>query len=290
MNLQSYAFVELKSFGDLVMSAASLRLLPASDLARCQLVVGRHLQDLSQALAPPCEVEVLDIPDRTVPALFDMKKRGVIAGLRSALALRAALSRTAPGATLVMESQARRERFIVGRRDCLAVPRADNVYLAFEAFMTRTFNTTTPSRSVTPHPKRARRVALCPFSRVALKNLPPDMIVALAHECGRAGFEAELLLLEGERFEHPDAPPSRVIPRRFDALADTLAGYAAVISADSLPAHLAEYRATPAFVASPVENRYWLPKRAFQGNHWGLLTDRVQLISRLQRFLDLERP
>lgn len=289
MSLQSYAFVELKSFGDLVMSAGSLRLLPAADLTRCRLVIGPYLQDLSQALAPPCQVEVLDIPDRNVPALFDMKKRGLIAGLRSALTLRAALSRAAAGNTLVMESQARRERFIAGRRNCLAVPRASNVYLAFEAFLVRTFGATASTAPVAPNPTRPRRVALCPFSRVAAKNIPPDMIVALVRVCQRAGFEAELLMLEGERFEHPESPPARVIPRRFDALAKALADYAAVISADSLPAHLAEYRTTPAFIASPVENRYWLPKHAFQGDHWGLFTDGAQLMARLQRFLDLAR-
>ncbi len=289
MSLQSYAFVELKSFGDLVMSAASLRMLPPTDLARCRLVIGPYLQDLSRALAPTCQVEVLEIADRNVPALFDMKKRGVMAGLRSALTLRAALSRAAPGTTLVMESQARRERFIAGRRDCLAIPRADNVYLAFEAFMARTFGVVASGTGLPRDPARAPRVALCPFSRVAAKNIPPEMVVALAHECERAGFEPELLQLEGERFEHPQAPPARVIPRRFDALADALAGYAAAISADSLPAHLAEYRGTPAFIASPVENRYWLPKYAFQGDHWGLIPDRDQLMARLQRFLDLAR-
>jgi ADP-heptose:LPS heptosyltransferase len=76
-----------------------------------------------------------------------------------------------------------------------------------------------------------------------------------------------------------------VIPRRFDAFADALAGYAAVISGDSLPAHLAEYRGTPAFVASPVHNRYWLPKRAFLGEHWGLIHERAELMVRLRRFL-----
>ena len=287
MSLQSYAFVELKSFGDLVMAAASLRLLSTADLARCRLVIGPYLQDLSRTLAPPCQVEVLDIPDRNVPALFDIKKRGVAAGIWSALSLRSALSRAAHGTTLVMESQARRERFIAGRRDCLAIPRADNVYLAFEAFMAGTFGTVTAATTLARDPSRPRRIALCPFSRVAAKNIPSEVVVALAQACERTGFEPELLQLEGERFEHPEAPPARVIPRRFDALADALADYAAAISADSLPAHLAEYRGTPAFIISPIENRYWLPKHAFQGDHWGLIPDRDQLMTRLQRFLDL---
>lgn len=287
MTLQSYAFVELKSFGDLVMPTSSLRLLPASDLARCRLVIGSYLQDLCRALAPPCAIEVLPISDRKVPAaVFDIKNRGMVAGIRSALTLRAALSRTAPGATLVMESQARRERFIAGRRDCQAIPPAENVYLAFEAFMAQTFDLAPPTSPLERDRTRTKRVALCPFSRVAAKNIPPDIVAELAHACKRTGFEAELLQLEGEQFQHPDAPPARVIARRFDALGNALSDYAAVISADSLPAHFAEYRGTPAFVASPADNRYWLPKHAFQGDHWGLFVDRDALMSRLVRFLE----
>lgn len=288
MSSASYAFVELKAFGDLVMSAAALRLLPPAELARCRLVIGPYLQDLCRALDPPCAVEVLPIADRNVPALYDIKKRGLLAGVRSALTLRSALSLAAPGTTLVMESQARRERFIAGRRHCLEIPRAANVYLAFEAFMAANLqlaDATDPAVVARP-----ARVAFCPFSRVSAKNISPDLMNELARVCEDAGFEVELLLLEGERIDHPDLPPIRVIPRRFDALADALAGYAAVISADSLPAHLAEYRGTPAFVASPVENRYWLPKRAFLGDHWGLISERVELTARLQRFLDTARP
>lgn len=63
-----------------------------------------------------------------------------------------------------------------------------------------------------------------------------------------------------------------------------------MISADSLPAHLAEYRGTPAFVASPVTNPYWLPSRAFTGRHWGLFDQMPELTARLQRFLDTAPP
>lgn len=290
MSSPSHAFVELKSFGDLVICSAALRQVDSLDLARCRLLIGPYLSDLCAVLAPACSVEILAIPDRNVPALFDVKKRGVIAALRSALTLRTALATAVPGAMFVTERQTLRERFIAGRRSAQAIPPAENVYLAFERYMARHF-TPADQASQAPDPVPSRRVALCPFSRVAAKNIPGELIAHLVATCARAGFEPELLLLEGEHIDLPaSVVPARIIPRRFDALANALVDRAAVISADSLPAHLAEYCATPAFVASPVENRYWLPKRAFQGDHWGLLTDRVQLVSRLQRFLDLERP
>lgn len=296
--LRNFAFVEVKAFGDLVVAASSIRQLPPASQARCRLVIGPYLSDLSQALAPPCPVELLPIADRSVPALFNVKKCGPWAALRSAISLRSALTEAAPEATLVTERRTVRECFITGHRPALAIPCADNVYLAFEAFMIQHLGLPNSAQSSTGLPlaaapktdsPRPRRIALCPFSRVAAKNIPPETVVALARECEQAGFQAELLLLEGECFEHPNALPARIIQRRFDALADALTGYAAVISADSLPAHLAEYRATPAFIASPIENRYWLPRRAFQGDHWGLFTDHDQMMTRLQRFLELAR-
>jgi hypothetical protein len=108
----------------------------------------------------------------------------------------------------------------------------------------------------------------------------------LARVCIDAGFEPELILLDGEQWDNSRKEFSiRTIKRCFRSLAETLEEYAGVISADSLPAHLAEYRGTPAFVASPVPNSYWLPKRAFEGENWGVIDNPTELISHLQRFL-----
>lgn len=285
VGVSSYAFVELKSFGDLVVAASSIRTLSPADVASCRLLIGPHLSDLTKVLAPPCMIETLAISDRNVPALFDVKKCGIVAGLRSAAALRSALATAAPGTTLVLPRSACRERFIVGQRVWQALPRADNVYVAFERFMRNTF---LDARSVSPRSaERPHRIALCPFSRVAAKNVPVRLIAEMSDVCARGGFQPELLLLEGERLDEPlDGLAIRIIPRRFDMLANALAEYSGVISADSLPAHLAEYRGTPAFVASPVSNTYWLPSRAFESQHWGVFEQARELIPRLKHFLD----
>lgn len=282
----SYAFVELKAFGDLTVTAATLRSLPREALGRFMLLIGPHLGDLARALKPACAVETLPLPDRHVPALFDLKKHGLMAGLRSALSLRGALATAASDSVLVLPRQARRERFIAGGRRSLALPPAENIYVAHERFLQQQIGATVMPLEL-DHAMRSQRIALCPFSRIAAKNLPRNLVIELAGTCAKAGFDVELLLLEGEHFDDRNAPRTRVIPRRFDALADALAAYAGVISADSLPAHLAEYRGTPAFVASPVPNRYWLPAHAFKSEHWGLFDRRIELDARLQRFLSI---
>lgn len=286
-----FAFVQVKAFGDLTIAAASLRALPTHALRRCSLLIGPHLDDLASALAPNCAVETLALAERGVPPIFDMKRHGLAAGIRSALSLREALRIAAPGAILVMPRSARRERFVAGRRPVTAMPTAENVYLAHERFLQAQFGASTTAHSApTPGPL-SRRIALCPFSRVATKNVPEPLVADMAATCVGAGFEPELLLLEGEQMERPPAGLAvRTLPRRFGALAEALAGYAGVISADSLAAHLAEYRGTPAFVATRVPNTYWLPARTFKGRHWGLFDDTPELTAHLQRFLDTAQP
>ena len=285
VRLPSYALLQFKAFGDLVIAAASLRSLPAMELSRCRLVIGPYLKDLAQTLAPGCEVEVLNTADITVPAAFDVKRLGIVKGIASLLTLRAAVARAAPDATLVMERLGIRERFIVGRHLHREIPCADNVYLGYEAFIAQTFAPlNSPAQPLSLAVVRQRRVLICPISRVGFKNLPPHLVIELARVCEEAGLEVEILLLEGELFEYPNAPRKRVIPCRFSALSASLSECAAVISADSLPAHLAEYCGTPTFVVSPIENCYWFPKRVFQGDHWGLFSDKAHN-PRLRRFL-----
>lgn len=282
----NYAFVQIKSFGDLTIALAALRRLSAEDLAQCCVVLSPHLRDLCQALSPTCVVDLLDIPDRNLPAIFDIKKRGALAAVLSAITLRRSLASASPGATLVMERLTARERFVVGRRNGLSLPHEDNVYLAYERLLSEIFTLQNSAFLQVIVASTSRRIAVCPLSRVAAKNIPRPLILNMVDVCHRAGFEMELLLLEGEPFDAPNALPTRVIARRFDALASALSSYAGVISADSLPAHLAEYCGRPAFVVTPVKNTYWLPEQAYKSAHWGLFDQRADLAARLHHFLD----
>lgn len=282
----TFKFVQVKAFGDLTIAAASLRRVPESELGRFGLLISPHLGELVDALAPRCRVETLPITDRSTPAFFDPQKRGVVERMRSAWSLRRSLAGTVAGSTLVMRHLTGRNRFITGVCSAVALPVADNIYAAYDAFFgSLVGDLVTPAASPS---SRVRRLAICPYSRIAAKNIPADVVLAVWEVCARAGYVAELLLLEGELHEHPHVIPATVIPRRFAALGDALASYAGVISADSLPAHLAEYRGTPAFVVSPHPNEYWLPAHAYARNSWGLFRAREDLSRRLTTFLDNE--
>ncbi len=286
------AFVMVKAFGDLTIIASVLRRLAAADRARCMLLVAPHLADLATVLAPDCEVQGLSI-EPILPPLFDIQKHrkiGRIVG--SALELRRSLATAAPGATLVFDRLSWRERFIVGRRAALAVERGQpltNVYATHEALLRDAlpFMRIESPVATPPSASGTRRIGLLPFSRVAAKNVPVALVESMAAKCRAHDFEPVVLLLEGEDFPNLPGLATERLPRRFDALVQGIASVGAVISADSLPAHLAEYNGRAAFVASPVRNVYYLPPMAFAGGHWGLFSEPAELDRRLVRFLDM---
>lgn len=283
-----FAFVQVKAFGDLTIAASSLRALPPSAMARCSLVISPHLSNLVAALAPGCAVEMLSLPEQGLPPIFDLKKHGLMAGVRSAISLRDALRNAASGSVLVMPRPAPRERFIAGMRPTTTLPPANNVYIAYERFFQDNlhYDLYRQTAAMLATPNIRGRIALCPLSRVVTKNMSAPLLNRISEFCVRAGFRTEVLLLEGESLSDcfPDLP-IREVPRRFDALADALTEYTGVISVDSLPSHLAEFRGVPSFVVMPVPNTYWLPLRAYTGQHWGLFDRMSELTDRLGRFL-----
>ena len=61
--------------------------------------------------------------------------------------------------------------------------------------------------------------------------------------------------------------------RNFSSLIDAVSGSDLVVTADSLPGHLAEYLDVPAYVVSPKDNLYWLPLSCFTNGGWSRFED-----------------
>jgi hypothetical protein len=279
-----YHFVQIKAYGDLTIAASAVRQVPREMRHRVGLVIAPHLRELTAVLAPGCTIEVLRLRDRGIPARFDPAPRGRLARWWSTIALRRALAPIAPGTTLVMRHLGPVHRRILGRRVAEALPVAPNLYEAYAQFLTATLGPFTAAMPTDAVP-RVARVAICPSSRVPYKCLPDAMVEIVAACCRSAGVPAEIVLLDGERVPPAGILPSRVLPRRFDAMWETLATYAAVVSADSFPAHLAEYQGTPVFVVSPHANEYWLPGSAWRHGAWGTFGAPDALAERLRSFL-----
>jgi hypothetical protein len=262
--------VVLRAFGDLVIAAGSTAAIPGTGL-----LIGPHLSPLVEALAPRCPVYTLPYSEQRVPALFDVRKHGITEALISLMGLYQAFRQVAlpVGAHLLLDRVTLRERLILpfGVTHRVLPAKASNIYAAYAEAVGPS-----PARPATMTAQATGQglVGIFPGSRLPAKNLPIPVVEAAIRGALRVGHTPILYLLDGER---PDLeahfPNAVIVPRRFDAMLSAVAGVGHVVSADSMPAHMAEYLGRPVFVLSPIDNRFWLPGSSFNGNLWRLFDD-----------------
>ncbi|WP_298675309.1 hypothetical protein [uncultured Sphingomonas sp.] len=281
-------FLSVKAFGDFVIAATSLERAAPEDRARLSILAGDHLRPLAEAVSPACGLTFLGSGISGVPAIFDTRRAGARAAIRSATMLRRAVRQARDrSTTLVLDKNGWRERWLATPQGALALPTARNIYAAYDAFLAAAGIVFEGSVSAKGGAMVDAVVGLFPGSRVAAKNLPFHVVRAALAAIARSGKHARLFLLEGERpdLEHSDLP-FEMVPRRFEALIAAVDSVGSVIGADSLPAHLAERAGRPVFVLSPRPNIFWLPRSSLAHDHWAVFDADLDLS--LARFLDVK--
>jgi hypothetical protein len=250
-------FLSFKAYGDLVIACHHLR---ENSSAGEVLVCADHLRPLLRALAYPGPTVFLDGGESGVPALFDIRKQGVVAAARSAVSLRHAIGAvTQPGDMLVFDRIGWRQRYLAaGRASVDVISGRPNIYLDYEAFL----------GTCAAHPVNLSalasvgKIGIFPDSRVAAKQIPDSLVRKIADALHLAGHEVRIVR----------AGPGGEVDT-FEALVERIGSFAAIVSADSLPAHIAEYIGRPMFIFSPVANTYWLPKTALAQESHALFRD-----------------
>ena len=132
-----------------------------------------------------------------------------------------------------------------------------------------------------------KSVGIFPGSRVPSKTVPKNLIESVVHECLSLGLTPTVFVLDGESqdLESVSLSSLSIVPRCFDSMKDAVCSMDAVISADSMPAHMAEYYGRPVFVLTPVRNDYWLPLSCFNTGRWMLFNEFTSVSSKLKVFL-----
>jgi ADP-heptose:LPS heptosyltransferase len=267
-----FSFVTLKAFGDYVIAYSCIR-----GCAKFSThVVGSHLRELAAAIDPEWRPIFLEHHEPSVPAAFDVKKRGLIAAATSIFGLRKAISQLPEDNILVFDRWTWRERLLAGRRSATYLPPADNIYLAYEQFITT--HNLAPFPALRPQPEArplpGSKVRIFASSRVDKKKMPIQLCEQLINACADRGQEAELVVLENE---YPALEATRlpkiILPKSFTGMVDCIAESKRVISTDSLPAHIAEILGFRPVVVSPTDNSYWLPQSCFHTGAWSLFED-----------------
>ena len=267
-------FLQVKAFGDLVIANAAADRVVAAERSRLSLAVGRHLLPLCEAISPTMRLIELDTAEAGVPAIFDVKRHGIVAALQSALQVRDAVSRAPldPSTCLLFDRLGRREHFIAAGRPAIAMAAVENIYKGYDLLLAGMGFMLTPARADST--VGIRRIGIFPGSRIAAKNLPVSLVGDLMRDLERRGVVATLFLLDGERADlEASGLPHRIVPRQFTALRDAIASNDAIVSADSLPAHLAEGLAIKSVVLTPRPNAFWMPWSVFSHRRWYLFDD-----------------
>lgn len=264
-----FSFLTLKAFGDYVIAYASLR----GRVDASSHFAGAHLVELARAIDPHWCPTIIEHSETSVPAIFDVRKKGIVAATQSLWGLRGAVSRVPKGTVLVFDQVKIREKLLAGARASIGLPAACNIYLAYEAFFDSNglvANISVPSMSIADTAQRSK-VRIFASSRLEGKRLPVALCAGLISALASRGEEAELVILKDEypELEATDLP-KRVLPKSFKGMVDCVAESKFVISSDSLPAHIAELQGFRPVVVSPVDNSYWLPRSSLDTGAWSL--------------------
>lgn len=281
------AFVSLKAYGDLVIQLSVLGRIAAPHRDRFVSAVGTHLLKLRDALGSSVPFVEVRHAESSVPAIFDLKKSGRVQAVKSLLTMRRALAALPlqVEATLVFDRVGWRESLLAGQRRAvsLASTQADNIYAAYECLLAASGATLTSSTLKPREPQRDGTVGIFPGSRIHSKTLSANTVAALSRRCGSLGLKTRIFLLRGEALDAPISGFETILPR-FSNMVEAVTACDYVISADSMPAHMAEFYSIPVFVLSRRPNVYWLPLSAFQQRRWALI-DEVEASPHLNRFL-----
>lgn len=250
-------FCSFKSYGDLVIACNCLRQV---DNHHYRLLVGSHLNALLDAIHFNGPFQLLEVGS-TVPALFDINKCGYLKAIMSGLLLRRRIREvvTPSHDSLVFDRLGIRERFLASPCQIEHLgPRGANIYLDYSNFL---------GVSAPPCAERqgslGNRVLVFPDSRIKEKEIPETLVhdIAQANLC--AGKTTSIIKI-GNAGSFPIFSGADVKwIHGFDRLVEILKTADAVVSADSLPAHLAEYLGIPVFVFTPRPNDYWMPLSSF---------------------------
>jgi hypothetical protein len=254
-------FVSLKAYGDCIIASHALRSYGSlGDILLC----GSHLRPLMKAVGYQGNVEWLETGDAGVPAFFDLRKFGLLSAISSGLTLRRLINcRVAVNDQLVFDRVGWRQNFLAGGTPTAQVASGQpNIYLDYERFLSGRVNYQAESPI-----QKTSRIGIFPDSRLATKQLSDALVSRIFRDLIGLGCDPQVVYIDGKPM---DAGMKVRIVNGFGALIECIREFDLIISADSLPAHVAQYFERPVFVFSPVNNHYWLPKSAFLNGRFAL--------------------
>jgi hypothetical protein len=199
-----------------------------------------------------------------VPALFDAKKNSIVNSLREGFLLRDKIQASViqMDDALVFDALGIRQRFLAWPLRVETIAQGmGNIYLAYARYLgfTEDYINTVRRNGAKP----GECVYIFPDSRLKYKDLPSHLIIDIAQENFNRGKKT-ILVKVGKPVTLPQFDSIQILwIEGLDQLVTQIQKADLMVSADSLPSHLAEYLDVPVFVFTPITNGYWVPLSSY---------------------------
>jgi len=258
-------YLSLLSFGD---NLISLSLLAKVRARRDVAILGTGLTKQIAAFVPELDLPIAIVGD-SVPSFYDLRKRGIGAAVRDALAVRRSIVRlTARGDGLILEKDGWRGRLLTrsaGRRSW-APARRRNVYEDRRDVLALVLGEEISLEPVARPGRAPTSVTINPASRMRDKAIAPRVLASIVAYLRRREVAVRLIDPEKEhgalRSEVNSYHTGTTLEEAV-ALVDASDLY---MGADSLLVHFAYHRRTPVIVLYNETNLYFAPPGVEEGN------------------------
>lgn len=250
-------FISLKSYGDLVIACNSLS---KEKIVDCGLLAGSHLRDLIGAIGYSGQVQYIDT-GTTVPALFDFKRSGFLNAALSGVNICKDIHNIVEAEdTLIFDKIGIRQKVIAARfnKESFACG-ARNIYEDYQRYLGLKC-----VAEILEFKRVGKSVLIFPDSRISNKKISEQLQILIAKKITSTGRQATIIRIGQQISEVKKNKLTERWLNGFNNLVDLIKAADGVVSADSLPAHIAEHLKVPVFVCNPTPNDYWLPYSAYQ--------------------------
>lgn len=250
------------AFGDFLIDCNFMRRAGPAH----RLLAASYLRPVAEAIDYQGPLSYFEMPAQDVPpSVFNARKAGLSAIVASLWRLRAGLLHaTAAADTIHVPSRDIRWRLacVPRRIDALRLPH-ENIYLAYCTRLGLS-----PQDLVVPMPARPREALVFPDSRQPAKQIPESTLRALTDINSAVGVRTRVVRVRPPETGRVDAPGELSL-WGLPALVRAVREAEVIVSADSLPGHLAEYFERPVFILTPQANEPLMPLSVLLCQRWG---------------------
>ena len=289
-------FVFIKGFGDFIIGAYFLKGLSQDNAKNLRILTTPRIAALADVMNLPIPLSILDLPGRDAPALYEIRTKGFLEAIKSGLAIKNAIrdlnSQNPIFGELIFDKISFRERYISKGYKTISLPNnSANIYQAYDNLMRQLNFSVTSANDLSGKLNNSHSdfIGVFPISRSQEKDIPASVLHLLNQLFEREGKKLKIYLFPDQLPRFKDVKNITAIPKDFTTLIKHMRAHRFIISADSLPAHLAHYFNIPVFVLTRKNNHYWLPMESLEKGYYcnfiDILKDTQSSKDKLLKFL-----